>query len=117
MARRRMFSLDVVDTDLFQDMPVSSKYLYFELGMRADDDGFIASAKRICRFTGTNDDDLKFLIAKGFVIQFETGLIIIRDWKVNNQIRSDRYKPTIFSSEAAQLNLLPNNRYSIEKLS
>ena len=113
MARRRMFSLDVIDNDLFQDMPKTAKYLYFELGLRSDDDGFIGNVKRILRMTGS-DDDLKILIAKGYIFKFETGVIVIRDWKINNQIRADRYKTTVFQNELESLLLLPNNQYTVE---
>lgn len=103
MAKRRMFSLDVVDTDAFLDLPCSSQALYFHLGMRADDDGFVASPKRITSTVGSSPDDLKLLIAKGFIIPFESGVCVIRDWKLNNFIRSDRYTPTIYQDEKAQL--------------
>ena len=103
MAKRRMFSLDVVDTDAFLDLPCSSQALYFHLGMRADDDGFVASPKRITAIVGSSLEDLKLLVAKGFIIPFESGVCVIRDWKLNNFIRSDRYTPTIYQAEKAQL--------------
>lgn len=101
MARRRMFSLDIVDTDSFLDMPASTQNLYFHLGMRADDDGFISSPRKITQMVNCSNDDLKLLITKGFVIPFDSGICVIRDWKVNNNIRSDRYKPTIHTQEKA----------------
>ena len=91
MADKRMFSLKIVDSDLFLDMPLSSQCLYFHLSMRADDDGFIQSPKSIMRITGCKDDDLKLLVAKGFVIGFETGVIVIRHWRIHNYVQSDRY--------------------------
>lgn len=94
-----MFSLDVVDTDKFLDMPVSTQALYFQLGMRADDDGFVASPKRITQMVGCASDDLKILITKGFVIPFDSGVCLIRDWLTNNYIRPDRYKPTMREQE------------------
>lgn len=103
MARRRMFSLDVVDTDRFLDMPSSTQNLYFHLGMRADDDGFVASPKRITALCGCGADDLSLLIAKGYVKPFESGVVVIIDWKRNNLIRPDRYVPTLFTEEKAQL--------------
>ena len=78
MAKRRMFSLDVVDTDIFLEMPSSAQSLYFHLGMRADDDGFIASPKKITSFVNASTDDLKLLIAKGFVIPSESGVYVMR---------------------------------------
>ena len=103
MARRRMFSLDVVDTDSFLDLPSSSQALYFHLGMRADDDGFVSSPKRITATVGASPDDLRLLVAKGLIIPFESGVCVIRDWKVNNYLRSDRYTPTLYQTEKAQL--------------
>lgn len=103
MARRRMFSMDVVDTDRFLDMPISAQALYYHMGMRADDDGFVASPKRIAAICGCGADDIKLLVAKGFVVPFDTGVIFIRDWRRNNQIRPDRYTPTQFQMEKQQL--------------
>ena len=80
MAQKRMFSLSVVDTDKFLEMPISSRLLYYELGMRADDDGFVDNWKKILLFTGLKEDDLKVLIAKSFIIPFESGVIVIRHW-------------------------------------
>lgn len=105
MARRRMFSLDVVDTDRFLDMPSSTQALYFHLGMRADDDGFVASPKRTTAMCGCSADDLNLLAAKGFVKPFESGVLVIVDWRKNNQIRPDRYVPTQFQNEKAQLGM------------
>lgn len=103
MANRRMFSLDVVDTDTFLELPISSQALYFHLGMRADDDGFVSSPKRVTAMIGANQDDLKLLVAKGFIIVLEDGIIVIRHWKQNNYIQSDRHKKTIYQSQLATL--------------
>lgn len=105
MARRRMFSLDVVDTDRFLDMPSSTQALYFHLGMRADDDGFVASPKRTAAMCGCSADDLNLLAAKGFVRPFESGVLVIVDWRKNNQIRPDRYTPTQFLEEKGQFGI------------
>lgn len=91
MAERRMMSKKIIDTDNFLDMPQSTQCLYFHLLLRADDDGFIQSPKSIMRITGCKDDDLKLLNAKGFVIGFETGVIVIRHWRIHNYVQSDRY--------------------------
>lgn len=113
MARsKRMFSCDVVDTDKFLDMPVSARCLYYDLGMRADDDGFI-SPKKVLRLTGASDDDLRVLIARDFVIPFESGVIVIKDWKLNNYLRKDRYFPTKYTEEKSKLSLLENGSYAI----
>ena len=103
MANKRMFSLSVVDTDNFLDMPVSARLLYYELGMRADDDGFVDNWKKILSFTGLKIDDMKLLIAKKFVIPFESGVIVIRHWRLNNYLQNDRHKPTIYQEEFKQL--------------
>lgn len=113
MANRRMFSLDVVDTDIFLDLPTSSQALYFHLGMRADDDGFVSSPKRITVMIGANHDDLKLLIAKGFVIAFEEGVIVISHWKRNNYLKTDRHKNTIYQNQLATL-VVDNGIYELD---
>ena len=113
MARKRMFDLEIVDTDLFLEMPVSSQNLYFHLGMRADDDGFISNPKKIIRSIGASEDDLKILISKKFIIPFQNGLIVIRHWKINNYIRKDRYSETIYKEEKKQLNEDENGIYNL----
>lgn len=112
MARRRMFSLDVVDTDAFLDLPATSQNLYFHCGMRADDDGFVASPKRITAMVNASGDDLKLLIAKGFLIPFASGVCVIRDWKVNNYIQRDRYTPTLYAEEKQKLACDNTGRYA-----
>lgn len=103
MAKKRMFSLNVVDCDRFLDLPLTSQLLYFHLGMRADDDGFVDSPRKIQRAIGCSDDDLKLLILKQFVIAFESGVIVIRHWKVHNTIQADRYHETIYKEEKNSL--------------
>ena len=112
MAERRMFAKTIIDSDAFLDMPMSSQALYFHLAMRADDDGFVNSPKRIQRLIGAADDDLKVLIAKQFVIAFENGIIVIKHWKMHNYIRTDRYKPTIYENEKSTLMLDNNGIYN-----
>lgn len=114
MAQKRMFSLNVVDTDKFLEMPISSRLLYYELGMRADDDGFVDNWKKILMFTGLKEDDMKVLILKQFVIPFESGVIVIRHWRLNNYLQNDRTKPTIYQEELKQLNLDENNVYTMD---
>lgn len=115
MARRRMFSLDIVDTDKFLDMPSSTQALYFHLGMRADDDGFVSSPKRITKTVNCAEDDLKLLITKGYLIPFESGVVVISDWKINNELKKDRYKPTIHLSEFEKIQTQKNKSYSLIK--
>ena len=114
MAQKRMFSLSVVDTDQFLEMPISSRLLYYELGMRADDDGFVDNWKKILMFTGLKDDDMKLLIAKNFIIPFESGVIVIRHWRLNNYLQKDRTKPTIHKEEFNQLAIDNNNVYTLD---
>lgn len=111
MAQRRMFSLLVTDTDTFLDMPLSTQALYFHLGMHGDDEGFVGSPKRIARSIGCNADDLKVLAAKGFIIVFESGVVVIRDWNVNNTLQNDRFHKSIYTEERAQLSLTKGKRY------
>ena len=109
MAHRRMFSLSIVDTDRFLEMPSSTQALYFHLGMRADDDGFVAAPKSIAAICGCSVDDIRLLAMKGFVQAFETGVLVITDWKENNKIRKDRYTPTKFTHEKMLLDGNQNN--------
>lgn len=99
MAQRRMLSLKIIDTDIFMDMPLSAQTLYFHLVMRADDDGFVGNKKKIIRMVGCNDDDLRILESKQYVIPFASGVAVITHWKIHNLIRSDRYTATIYTDE------------------
>ena len=107
-----MFSKKIIDSDAFLDMPLSAQALYFHLNMRADDDGFINNPKRIQRITGASDDDFKLLLAKRFVIFFDSGVIVIKHWWMHNTLKSDRYKPTQYQEERASLCLKENKSYT-----
>lgn len=113
MAQKRMFSLQVVDTDKFMDMPSSAQALYFHLGMHGDDDGFVASPKKIQRAAGCSDDDLRLLAAKGFLIPFDSGVVVITDWRLNNTLKNDRYSQTIYQAEMAMLSADENGKYRL----
>lgn len=113
MAERRMFAKTIIDSDAFIDMPLSTQALYFHLSMRADDDGFINNPRKIQRMIGCADDDLKLLIAKNFIIPFESGIVVIKHWKIHNYIRNDRYKPTVYTDEINQLEVKENKAYTI----
>ena len=122
MAERRMFAKTIIDSDAFLDMPLSTQALYFHLSMRADDEGFINNPKKIQRVLGCQDDDLKLLIAKKFLIPFESGVVVIKHWKLHNYIRKDRLVETVYENEKEQLRLKDNGSYTlankgIEKLS
>ena len=97
MAERRMFAKTIIDSDAFLEMPATAQMLYFHLAMRADDDGFINNPKRIMRMIGSGEDDLKLLILKKFIIPFESGVVVIKHWRINNYLRTDRYKETAYS--------------------
>lgn len=112
MAEKRMFTQKIIDSDAFLDMPLSSQALYFHLNMRADDDGFVNNPKRIQRTIGASEDDLKLLIAKRFVIGFESGVIVIKHWRMHNTLRKDRYNPTQYQEELALLDVKDNNVYT-----
>lgn len=112
MAERRMFTKKIIDSDAFLDMPLSTQSLYFHLNMRADDDGFINNAKKIQRMIGASEDDLKLLIAKRFVLAFESGVIVIKHWRMHNLLRKDRYNPTHYKEEYAMLGLKDNGAYT-----
>jgi hypothetical protein len=114
MAERRMFAKTIVDSDAFLDMPLSTQSLYFHLNMRADDDGFINNPKKIQRMIGCSDDDLKLLIAKRFIIPFESGIAVIKHWKIHNYIQSDRYRPTMYKEEKEMLQTKVNKAYTLQ---
>lgn len=107
-----MFSPDIVCSDAFLDLPSSARDLYYQLGMYADDDGFV-NPRKIMRMIGSSEDDLKLLIAKRFVIPFPSGVLVIKHWKINNLVRKDWYRPTLYQEEMAQLVVKENNRYSL----
>lgn len=114
MAERRMFAKPIIDSDLFLDMPLSAQALYFHLAMRADDDGFINNPKKIKRMIGASDDDLKLLIAKQFLIPFESGVVVIKHWRIHNYIRKDTYKGTMYIDEKEQLATKSNDEYELK---
>lgn len=114
MAERRMFAKTIIDSDAFLDMPLSTQSLYFHLSMRADDDGFINNPKKIQRMIGASDDDLRLLVAKRFIIPFDSGIVVIKHWRIHNYIQKDRYKETVYKDEKALLSLKENNAYTLD---
>ena len=112
MAEKRMFTQKIIDSDAFLEMPTSAQALYFHLNMRADDDGFVNNPKKITRYVGAAEDDLKLLLLKRFIIGFESGVIVIKHWRMHNTLRMDRYKPTDYQEELATLQLKENNAYT-----
>lgn len=113
MAERRMFAKTIVLSDAFLDMPMSARCLYFTLGMLADDDGFVNAPRSIMRQCGASDDDMKLLVAKKFVLLFDSGVIVIKHWRINNYLRNDRYTPTKYGDEKTTLDLDENGAYTV----
>ena len=111
MAERRMFAKTIVLSDAFLDMPLSARCLYFTFGMLADDDGFVNSPKSIMRQSGASNDDLNLLIAKKFILTFDSGVIVIKHWRINNYLRNDRYKETTYLEEKNALVIKENGVY------
>ena len=112
MAERRMFAKTIIDSDAFLDMPLSTQTLYFHLAMRADDEGFINNPRKIQRMVGASDDDLKLLCGKRFIIPFESGIVVIKHWRIHNYIQRDRFKPTVYQDERGRLTLKDNGVYT-----
>lgn len=112
MAEKRMFTQKIIDSDAFLDMPLSAQALYFHLCMRADDDGFVNNPKKITRYVSASEDDLKLLMAKRFLIGFESGVIVIKHWRMHNTLKSDRYNPTDYQEEYARLTIKANKAYT-----
>jgi hypothetical protein len=110
-----MFSKTIIDSDLFMDLPLTAQALYFHLAMRADDDGFIGNSKKLCRMLGVGEDDLALLIEKELLIKFDSGVVAVKHWKVNNLIKNDRYKPTIYQEEKSFLEVENNTYRKCEK--
>jgi len=107
-----MFAKTIIDSDAFLDMPMSAQCLYFHLAMRADDDGFLNNPKKVQRMVGASDDDYKILLLKRFLIQFDSGVVVIKHWRLHNYIQKDRYKPTVYQEEKAMLTQKENGVYT-----
>ena len=115
MAKRRMFSLDVVGTDSFAEMTKDAQALYFQLGMYGDDDGFVTSPRKIARGINCNDSAMDELEENGLIIRFGSGVLVVRDWKINNTLKNDRYKPTMCVDEFKLLQTDENGKYSLKE--
>lgn len=114
MAERRMFAKTIIDSDAFIDMPVTARLLYYDLAMRADDDGFVNSPKKIMRMVGASQDDLGILIMRKFILPFDNGVVVIKHWRIHNYIKNDRYKETTYKEQKAQLELDENKAYRLK---
>ena len=115
MASKRMIAKMIIDSDVFLDMPQSAQNLYFHLNLRADDEGFIDNPKKIMRIVGSSSDDLKLLLAKRYLLSFESGVVVIKHWKLHNCIRKDRIKETVYQEEKLLLSEKPNGAYTDNK--
>lgn len=113
MAERRMFAKTIIDSDAFLEMPQTSQLLYFHLSMRGDDDGFINKPRTIMKMVGSKDDDFRILVERKFIIPFETGVVVIKHWKIHNYIRNDRYSQTKYLEEKSRLAFDENNAYQL----
>lgn len=113
MAEKRMYSKKITETDDFLALPLSTQALYFHLGMNADDDGFVSSPLKVMRMIGANKNEYDLLLIKRYLIPFENGVCVIKDWRINNYLRSDRYTPTIYTTEKSQLTILENGSYEV----
>lgn len=108
-----MFAKSIIDSDAFLDMSLSTQALYFHLNMRADDDGFVNNPKKIQRMINASDDDMRLLIAKNFIIPFDSGVVVIKHWKIHNYIQTDRYKKTNYQEELSLLKVKDNKAYTL----
>lgn len=117
MAERRMFAKTIIDSDAFIDMPVTARLLYYDLAMRADDDGFVNSPKKIMRMIGASQDDLSILILRKFIIPFESGVVVIKHWRIHNYIQKDRYHPSKYEDEKSMLSVQENGAYALNDVS
>lgn len=113
MSERRMFAKTIIDSDAFLDMPISARLLYYDLGMRADDDGFVNSPKKIMRMCGATNDDMNILILRKFIIPFESGIVVIKHWRIHNYIRKDTYNETNYKDEKSLLEFDENKAYKL----
>lgn len=114
MAERRMFTQKITESDAFLELPLSSQCLYFHLCMNADDDGFVNNPKRLIKMLGNTEDDMRLLLAKRFLIAFESGVIVVKHWRMHNLLRKDRYKETEYKDEKKKLFLKDNNTYTLD---
>lgn len=112
MAERRMFAKTIIDSDAFLEMPATTQMLYFHLSMRADDEGFLNNPKRIMKMIGASEDDMRILLSKRFILAFESGVVVIKHWRIHNYIQKDRFKPTVYQEERAKLDVKDNGSYT-----
>lgn len=111
MAQKRMFDKVVTTSDDFLELSAEAQCLYFHMGMLADDDGLSKNYRSYMKLVGATNEDLQSLIDKSFIYKFDSDVIAIKHWKINNTVRNDRYRPTIFQNEFSRLDIADNNEY------
>lgn len=111
MAQKRMFDRNITTNDDFLELYAQAQCIYFYIGIVADDDGLTKNYKSYMKLIGATDKDLQSLIDKSFIYKFDSDVIAIRHWKINNTIRNDRYRPTMFQNEFSKLVIADNNEY------
>lgn len=116
MAERRMFAKTIIDSDAFLEMPISARLLYYDLGMRADDDGFINSPKKIMKMIGASEDDVNILILRKFIIPFDNGVVVLKHWRIHNYIRKDTYNETPYKEQKMLLEVDDNKSYKLKDI-
>ena len=114
MAERRMFAKTIIDSDAFLEMPMSARLLYYDLSMRADDDGFNNSPRKVMRTIGATNDDINILIARKFIIPFDNGVVVIKHWRIHNYIRKDTYNETPYKEQKELLEYDENKAYRLK---
>lgn len=107
-----MFARTVTESDGFLDLSKDAQLLWFHLGLIADDDGFLNGTRRVMRLCGIDESALSELVNAGFLLEFDSGVFLIRDWLINNQLRGDRYHETTFKHEKSQVSLDESKRYT-----
>lgn len=111
MAQKRMFDRNITTNDDFLELSAQAQCIYFYIGIVADDDGLTKNYKSYMKLIGATDKDLQSLIDKSFIYKFDSDVLAIRHWKINNTIRNDRYRPTMFQNEFSKLAIADNNEY------
>jgi len=112
MADRRMFHRQVVQADDFLDMSIGAQALYFHMGMLADDDGFVAGPKQAARMVGVGSDELEELVEKGFLLRFDS-VVVLTHWRMGNTLKNDRQKPPRYPQIAARLYVQEDKSYGL----
>lgn len=109
---RRMLNEQIIKSDAFLDLPLEAQALYIHLNLEADDDGFVNAPKRVARIIGASEESLKTLIDNRFLLQFPSGIVVIKHWFIHNTFRKERKKNTVYQDELQRLKLKENGSYT-----